>query len=100
MRCASARRALLQILSVYLSLSIREQRGNSRSWQAMLAVGHIAQYREASKARRPEEFMAKIDSCSQEADETQFWLEFLVGITPGHMWRLKSSNRSALEGKR
>jgi four helix bundle protein len=36
-----------------------------------------AQYREASRARSPEEFMAKIDSCSQEADETQFWLELL-----------------------
>lgn len=36
-----------------------------------------AQYREASRARSPEEFMAKIDSCPQEADETQFWLELL-----------------------
>ena len=36
-----------------------------------------AQYREASRARSSEEFVAKIDSCSQEADETQFWLELL-----------------------
>jgi four helix bundle protein len=37
-----------------------------------------AQYREASRARSPEEFIAKIESCTQEADETQLWLELLT----------------------
>lgn len=44
-----------------------------------------ANYREASRARSKEEFMAKIDVCSQEADETQLWLELLrdeCGIDP------------------
>ena len=36
-----------------------------------------AKYREASRARSSEEFTAKIDLCSQEADETQLWLELL-----------------------
>jgi four helix bundle protein len=36
-----------------------------------------AQYREASRARSPEEFIAKIEACTQEADETQLWLELL-----------------------
>ena len=36
-----------------------------------------ANYREASRARSPEEFTAKIDLCAQEADETQLWLELL-----------------------
>ena len=36
-----------------------------------------ANYREASRARSNEEFVAKIDVCSQEADETQLWLELL-----------------------
>lgn len=36
-----------------------------------------ANYREASRARSSEEFTAKIDLCSQEADETQLWLELL-----------------------
>lgn len=36
-----------------------------------------ANYREASRARSPEQFAAKIDLCAQEADETQFWLELL-----------------------
>jgi len=36
-----------------------------------------ANYREASRDRSPGEFTAKIDLCSQEADETQLWLELL-----------------------
>ena len=36
-----------------------------------------AQYREASRARSPEEFIAKIEACVQEADESQLWLELL-----------------------
>jgi len=36
-----------------------------------------ANYREASRARGNEEFVAKIDLCSQEADESQLWLELL-----------------------
>ena len=36
-----------------------------------------ANYREASRARSPQEFVAKIELCTQEADETQLWLELL-----------------------
>ena len=34
-------------------------------------------YREASRARSNAEFIAKIELCCQEADETQLWLELL-----------------------
>jgi four helix bundle protein len=34
-------------------------------------------YREASRARSPADFIAKIELCTQEADETQLWLEVL-----------------------
>ncbi len=37
-----------------------------------------AQYREASRARSPSEFISKIECCTQEADETQLWLELLT----------------------
>jgi four helix bundle protein len=37
-----------------------------------------AQYREASRARSPDEFISKIDCCAQEADETQLWLELFT----------------------
>lgn len=36
-----------------------------------------ANYREASRARSDNEFIAKIELCNQEADETQLWLELL-----------------------
>jgi four helix bundle protein len=43
-----------------------------RSGTAVAAI-----YREASRARSPAEFVAKIDLCSQEADETMLWIELL-----------------------
>lgn len=36
-----------------------------------------ANYREASRARSDAEFVAKVELCAQEADETQYWLELL-----------------------
>jgi len=36
-----------------------------------------ANYREASRARSADEFISKIETCAQEADETQLWLELL-----------------------
>jgi four helix bundle protein len=36
-----------------------------------------ANYREASRARSDAEFIAKIELCAFEADETQLWLELL-----------------------
>jgi four helix bundle protein len=41
------------------------------------ATSVAAQYREASRARSPAEFIAKIEACVQEIDETQLWLELL-----------------------
>jgi four helix bundle protein len=36
-----------------------------------------ANYRECSRARTVDEFVAKAELCTQEADETQLWLELL-----------------------
>jgi len=36
-----------------------------------------ANYREASRARSDAEFVAKIEQCAQEADETMLWIELL-----------------------
>ena len=41
------------------------------------ATSVAAQYREASRARSPQEFVAKIEAYVQEADESQLWLELL-----------------------
>jgi len=36
-----------------------------------------ANYREASRARSDADFISKIETCVQEADETSLWLELL-----------------------
>lgn len=36
-----------------------------------------ANYREGSRARSAEEFVAKVELCIQEADESQLWLELM-----------------------
>lgn len=36
-----------------------------------------ANYREASRARSDADFISKIETCAQEADETSLWLELL-----------------------
>jgi four helix bundle protein len=41
------------------------------------ACSVAAQDREASRARSRQEFVAKIEACVQEADESQLWLELL-----------------------
>lgn len=44
-----------------------------------------ANYREASRAHSDAEFIAKIELCNQESDETQYWLELLeeeCGVDP------------------
>jgi len=38
-----------------------------------------ANYREASRARSKAEFISKVGDCLKEIDETEFWLELLVG---------------------
>jgi four helix bundle protein len=43
-----------------------------RSGTAVAAI-----YREASRARSRAEFVSKIDTCAQEADETSLWLDLL-----------------------
>jgi len=45
-----------------------------------------ANWRESSRSRSPEEFVAKVELCTQEADESQLWLELLrddCGVNPG-----------------
>lgn len=55
-----------------------------------------ANFREASRARSDAEFVSKLDVCTQEADETQLWLELLrddCGITSEELgWLNAESN--------
>jgi len=43
-----------------------------------------AQYREACRSRSVAEFISKMESCIQELDETDYWMELLAdgGVVP------------------
>ena len=55
-----------------------------------------ANYREASRARSKAEFISKVETCAQEADEALLWLELLnegCGIqTASLAWLLAETN--------
>jgi len=54
-------------------------------------------YRAACKGRSRREFIAKLGSAEEEADETQFWLELIMesGLVPAE--RLQPLHREACE---
>lgn len=66
------------VIRFFMKLDRRREELNIIGKQLIRASTSVAaQYREASRARSPEEFIAKIEACVQEADESQLWLEFL-----------------------
>jgi four helix bundle protein len=67
-----------RIIRLYVALPLRRAEVSVLGRQMLRAGTSVAaNYREASRARSPDEFVAKIELCSQEADETQLWLELL-----------------------
>jgi len=82
----------LSIIKLYQSLipSTVSQVLGKQILRSGTSVG--AQYREAKRARSKVEFASKIDSATQEMDETLYWLELLLeaqisppqAITPLH----------------
>ena len=66
------------VIRFFMKLDRRREELNIIGKQLIRASTSVAaQYREASRARSPEEFIAKIEACVQEADESQLWLELL-----------------------
>jgi four helix bundle protein len=67
-----------QIIRLFISLDKRREELRIIGKQVLRSGTSVAaNYREASRARSSDEFIAKIEICSQEADETQLWLELL-----------------------
>jgi four helix bundle protein len=67
-----------RIIRLYVALPLRRAEVSVLGRQMLRAGTSVAaNYRAASRARSPDEFVAKIELCSQEADETQLWLELL-----------------------
>jgi four helix bundle protein len=75
-----------QIIRFFISLDKRREELRIIGKQLLRSGTSVAaNYREARRARSPEEFISKIEIYSQEEDETQLWLELLrddCGIPP------------------
>lgn len=66
------------VVRFYVSLDKKREELRVLGKQMLRAGTSVgANYREASRARSDSEFVAKIELCAQEADETQYWLELL-----------------------
>jgi four helix bundle protein len=66
------------VVRFYVGLDKRREELRVLGKQLLRAgISVAANYRESSRARSPEEFVAKIELCTQEADESQLWLELL-----------------------
>jgi four helix bundle protein len=67
-----------RIVRLYVGLPLRRAEVAVLGRQMLRSGTSVAaNYREASRARSADEFVAKIETCTQEADETQLWLELL-----------------------
>lgn len=66
------------VVRLYVSLDLRREEVRVVGRQLLRAGTSVAaNYRECSRARSPVEFIAKVELCAQEADESQLWLELL-----------------------
>jgi len=67
-----------RVIRLYVALPVNRREVQVVGHQLLrsgMSVG--ANYREASRARSDAEFVSKVDLCTQEADETLYWLELL-----------------------
>ncbi|MCX6972671.1 MAG: four helix bundle protein [Verrucomicrobia bacterium] len=66
------------VVRFFIALDLRREELRILGKQLVRAGTSVgANYRVASRARSDAEFIAKIELCTSEADETQFWLELL-----------------------
>jgi four helix bundle protein len=66
------------VVRFYINLDKRREELRVLGKQLLRSGTSVAaNYREGSRARSADEFVAKINLCSQEADESQLWLELL-----------------------
>jgi four helix bundle protein len=66
------------VVGLFVSLDKRREELRVLGKQILRSGTSVgANYREASRARSESEFIAKIELCAQEADETHHWLELL-----------------------
>ncbi len=75
---ARTKRFALRIIRLYAALPKREEARviGRQVLRSGTSIG--ANYREGQQARSHSEFISKVGTCLQEADETTYWLELLV----------------------
>lgn len=67
-----------RVVRFYINLDKRREELRVLGKQFLRSGTSVAaNYREGSRARSAEEFIAKVGVCAQEADESQLWLELL-----------------------
>jgi four helix bundle protein len=76
----------LRIIALSVSLGRDDTIGVLKRQVLRSGTSVGAQYREACRARSVAEFVSKIESATQELDETAYWLELLVecGLVADH----------------
>ena len=86
MKSAEQKAALRRRTKAFASKIVRFYCGLDKTREEIRVLGKqmlragtsvAANHREASRARSSAEFVAKVELCAQEADETQLWLELL-----------------------
>ncbi len=66
------------VVRIYIRLDKRREEIRVLGRQLLRSGTSVAaNYRESSRTRTVDEFVANAELCTQEADETQFWLELL-----------------------
>jgi four helix bundle protein len=74
------------VVRLYINLDKRREELRVLGRQLLRSGTSVAaNWRESSRSRSLDEFVAKAELCTQEADESQFWLELLrddCGVPP------------------
>src|ERR1700743_481765 len=73
---ARTKRFALDVCQLLKRLPYAEPGPTARRQLAKFATSIAVNYRATCRSRRGAEFIAKIGCVAEEADETQFWLEF------------------------
>lgn len=91
------RKFAVRIIRLYKALpnSVEAQIIGKQILRSGTSVG--AQYREATRARSDAEFISKIESASQELEETIYWFELLIEVEVFKIEKLESLMNEADE---
>ena len=82
-----------------LASHLRDQTGGRRPADQLLdaATSVGANYRASGRARSRAEFIAKLGTVNEEADETVFWLEFCTNVGLGDSETVQRLLKEAIE---